>query len=91
MKVIVSTLFILLCSLQYKLWLGSGSVMTMLQHKHKIQEQTLANNKLSTANVQLLQDSVALQTEDAAIEHKARSDLGMLKPGETFYQYLDNP
>lgn len=89
MKWIVAALFLMLMGLQYRLWIGDGSLSEVVQlkaelelHENKIKRQQLRNDALSTKVIEL-------QTNPSAIEEVARKELGMIKKGEVFYQLIE--
>jgi cell division protein FtsB len=82
-------LIIAFAALQYKLWLGDGSIHQWfeLEQKNITQEET--NRKLKERNRVLASEIEDLKTGHEALEEKARSDLGMIKEGETYYHLVD--
>ena len=88
MKIFVGILFVLLIVLQYNLWFGTGSITSIIQLKHQITEQKTLNASLEQRNQVLVAEVQDLKSGQAAIEDHARDDLGMVKPGETFYQLV---
>jgi cell division protein FtsB len=80
---------ILIASLQYPLWLGKGSWLRVWDLNQQINAQKQANATLKTRN-----DTVDAEVRDlkhgyAAIEERARSELGMIKQDEVFYQVIE--
>lgn len=75
--------------LQYPLWLGSGSVVRVWQLKQQIERQQKDNETLQQRNRQLEAEVRDLKKGLAAIEERARTELGMIKKGETFYRVID--
>lgn len=88
MKVIALVLTLMLFSLQYKLWAGEGSFVSLWQLGSKIESQVLANNKIRKRNQVLEAEVKDLKIGMNAIEERARIELGMIKQGETFYQVI---
>jgi cell division protein FtsB len=74
--------------LQYHLWIESGGVIDMLRLKKQVALQTQENDRLKKRNEKLIQQIQYLQANDDAVESRARSELGMVKKGETFYQVV---
>jgi cell division protein FtsB len=89
MKIITLILVILLLLLQYPLWLGKGGWLKVWDLNRqtaaqlKISQQTEARNALLDAEVRDLKQGTA------AVEERARSELGMVKSDEVFFQILD--
>jgi len=82
-------LLALLIVLQYPLWLGSGGVLAVWRLKREVAEQRAENARLRERNHALAAEVVDLKQGLAAIEERARVELGMIKNGETFYQVID--
>jgi cell division protein FtsB len=88
MKILIAVLVALLILLQYRLWLGDGSVRTAIQLKQQISAQQAQNQKLVEQNQMLLAEVQDLKSGKQAVEERARNDLGMVKKDETFYQIV---
>ncbi|NKB46360.1 MAG: cell division protein FtsB [Legionellales bacterium] len=88
MRIIVIVLIALLVALQYKLWFGEGNVREVWQLKEQVQQQMQANRALEDYNVTLEAEIDDLKKGHTAIEEHARSQLGLVKPDETFYQVV---
>ena len=82
-------LLILLIALQVKLWTGQGGMRQVWQLRHRVEEQKAENAKLKTRNETLSAEVDDLKHGDEAVEERARAELGLLKPGETFYQVVE--
>ena len=82
-------LILVLFFLQYRLWLGEGSVRHSLDLQTKISEQTQRNQKIIDRNALLAAEVVSLQTGDVSMEEYARSQLGMIKSNETFFLVME--
>ena len=72
--------------LQYALWFSHGGVFPTRHLQHDIQQQTQINAQLQARNDKLLTQIKELKSGSVAVETEARNELGMIKPGETFYQ-----
>jgi len=90
MRYLVVILLILLLILQYDLWVGEGSLATVWQLKNSIAAQKEENKKLRARNDELEGEVKDLKTGLDAIEERARSELGMVKEGETFIQVIED-
>ncbi len=90
MKLITSLFLVLFLLLQYRLWIGNGSLTEV--HHLRTAEVDLAeeNNRLRERNQSLAAEVLDLKQGQEAIEERARSEMGMIKTGETFYQIIDN-
>ena len=89
MKWLIGTLTIVALALQYRLWIGDGSIANVVQLNNAIEKQQAENGRLKERNRLLAADVAALKNGNAAIEERARSDMGMIKEGETFYMVVD--
>lgn len=88
MKLFVTILAILFAVLQYKLWFEKNSVWQVWHQRQTIAQQTETNNKLKHKNEVLMAEITDLKKGQAAVEERARNDLGMTKPGEVFCQIV---
>lgn len=84
-------LLLLLALLQYQLWFGVGSVPDAIRLKRRLDAQVSENAGLVKRNAALEAEVSDLKQGTAAIEERARTDLGMIKKGETFYQIVQAP
>jgi cell division protein FtsB len=84
-------LIALLVVLQYPLWFGNGGWFAVWALKREIAAQREENARLRERNQALAAEVVDLKQGLAAIEERARVELGMIKKGETFYQVIDEP
>ncbi len=89
MRYIFIILIVILSSLQYKLWLGEGSILADKKLETKIQLQTNENQKLLICNKKLENDTNALKNGNESLEEQARYELGMVRNGETYYQFIE--
>ncbi|ADM99804.1 cell division protein FtsB [Dickeya dadantii] len=84
-------LLILLGWLQYSLWLGKNGVHDYVRVKDDVAVQQANNVKLKSRNEQLFAEIDDLNGGQEAIEERARNELGMTKPGESFYRLVADP
>ncbi|MEO5831080.1 MAG: cell division protein FtsB [Rhodanobacter sp.] len=84
-------LILLLIGLQLKLWTGNGSMREVDALRVSVKKQTDDNAKLLRRNQAVGADVLDLKQGDQAIEARARTELGLIKPGETFYQVVEPP
>lgn len=90
MRVITIILLVVLLLLQYPLWLGKGGWLKVWDLHRQVAVQQQANQQTQTRNAVLDAEVQDLKQGTAAIEERARSELGMIKHDEVFYQILDN-
>ena len=89
MKWIATILFSLLLVLQYTLWFGNGGLLRLWQLNAKVEGQKVENKQLTERNRALEAEVIDLKQGLEAIEERARSDLGMIKRDETFFQVVE--
>ncbi len=89
MKLLFAILLVLLLLLQYRLWLGEGGIAKVWQLQQTVEVQRQENRELEERNSALEAEVRDLKEGLAAIEERARSDLGMVREGETFFQIVD--
>ena len=82
-------LVVLLLLLQYPLWLGKGSWLKVWDLNRQVEAQQLVNQQTKARNALLDAEVRDLKQGTAAIEERARSELGMIKRDEVFYQIID--
>ncbi|GKW25255.1 cell division protein FtsB [Pectobacterium polonicum] len=81
-------LLILLGWLQYSLWLGKNGIHDYVRVNDDVVVQLGNNAKLKDRNEQLFAEIDDLNGGQEAIEERARNELGMIKPGESFYRLV---
>ena len=85
MKFITIILIFLLLLLQINIWFKDDGYPRITELKSLIQDQKNENSAMATRNTQLREEVEDLKKGDAAIEERARTDIGMIKEGEEFY------
>ncbi len=88
MKWLAFILTALLVLLQYKLWFGQGNLGNVYRLRQEIAIQKRQNAMLEDRDSALAAQVKDLKTGTAAIDELARSRLGMIRKGDTFYQYV---
>lgn len=89
LRYVALILLILLIALQVRLWSGHGGLHEVWRLRERVEEQKAENAKLKARNDTLAAEVEDLKHGDEAIEERARAEIGLLKPGETFYQVVD--
>ena len=84
-------LIALLIGLQIKLWVGDGGMRDLRAIRERVSGQQAENAKLKQRNDALGADVEDLKHGQDAVEARARSQLGLIKPGEVFYQVVATP
>ncbi len=91
LKSILAILIVLFLLLQYRLWFGTGGLIRLWQINQAVEMQNLENRKLEERNLSLEAEVIDLKRGLEAVEERARSELGMIKKGETFVQIITPP
>ncbi|HEX7048408.1 MAG TPA: cell division protein FtsB [Gammaproteobacteria bacterium] len=90
MKVLAGVLLFLLLLLQGQLWLGQGSLVDLWRLQDAVEAQQDENRRTEERNTSLAAEVKDLKSGLEAIEERARSELGMIREGETFYQVTED-
>jgi len=91
MKWLAVGLALVIVLLQYRIWVSEGGVRELDRLGKAVAAQRAENDQLGERNRQLAAEVRDLKTGLAALEERARSDLGMIAPHETFYQVVPQP
>ncbi len=91
MRWLLLLLIFLLVLLQYRLWVGDGSLAEVWDLYQQVEMQTQENQRLRERNQALEAEVQDLKQGLEAIEERAREELGMIRDGETFYQIVEDP
>ena len=89
MRGVTLILTVLLVLLQYPLWLGKGSWLKVWDHNRQLEAQREINRQAQMRNASMDAEVRDLKEGTAAIEERARSELGMVKRDEVFYQIVE--
>lgn len=89
MKILLTSLAIILLSLQFQLWLGEDSVRSLSLLESELADQQAANADLQARNRLLEIEVVDLKNGSEAVEERARSELGMIGDDEVFYLIIE--
>lgn len=82
-------LIVLLVALQYRLWVGAGSRADLYGLQQEIAAQKVELERLHVRNLELQAEVEDLRSGVAALEERARRELGMIKSGEAFIQVIE--
>lgn len=91
MRWVLLGLVLLLGWLQYRLWFGIGSAGEVGGLQAQVEHQRRENGGLRERNAALAAEVRDLKEGVAAAEERARSELGMIRPGELFYRVVEEP
>ena len=89
MRIFLLFLLIVLVILQYQLWIAPDGMRAVIQLKQDMQVQQEKNSVLAVRNQVLAAEVQDLKSGNDAIEERARSELGMIRKGETFFQIIE--
>lgn len=81
-------LAVLAVALQGNLWLSEDGYQKTLKLRSAVAEQGAQNAELARRNQSLDAEVLNLKQALDAAEERARTDLGLIGPGETFYQVV---
>src|SRR6202035_4614869 len=88
MRIFAAVLGIALVLLQYRLWIGDQGLREVSRLQAQVDAQASANREQGERNRQLIAEVTDLKVGLAALEERARSELGMVGNSETFYQVV---
>lgn len=89
MRLLALLLALIIAGLQYPLWIGKGSWLTVWKLDQQLTEKKAANTRLAERNNALEAEVIDLKTGTDAIEERARFELSMIRNDEVFFQILD--
>jgi cell division protein FtsB len=88
MRPVTYILLALLLLMQYPLWLGKGSWLKVWDIGQQVEAQKQINEQTQKRNAALDAEVRDLKSGTDALEERARSELGMVKQGEVFFQVV---
>ena len=88
MRSLLAILLLVLIALQLKMWLGEGGYRDVKRLAVRVEEQARENEVLALRNRELQAEVEDLRQGLQAVEERARSELGMVKENEEFYQVV---
>ena len=91
MRWVLLGLVLLLGWLQYRLWFGIGSAGEVAALEAQVEHQGRENGGLKERNAALAAEVRDLKEGVAAVEERARSELGMIQPGELVDRVVEDP
>ncbi|WP_456406183.1 cell division protein FtsB [Thiolapillus sp.] len=89
-RLLLVVLLVMFIVLQYRLWVGQGSMAEVFRLQRQIDSQQAQLAEKKERNSRLRAEVESLKTGLEAVEARARSDLGMIKDGETFFQVIES-
>jgi cell division protein FtsB len=91
MRIVIGILVALFLLLQYRLWVGEGSMAEVHALKKQVEARKAELEMMQQRNNALRAEVQDLKKGRDAIEERARSELGMVRENEEFYQIVDDP
>ena len=88
MRSLLAILLVVLIALQVKMWFGEGGYRDVKRLAVRVEEQARENEALALRNRELQAEVEDLRQGLHAVEERARSELGMVKENEEFYQVV---
>ncbi len=88
MRALLSILLLILILLQLKMWFGEGGFSDVRRLEQRVEEQTKEIEALAQRNRELRAEVEDLRQGLGAVEERARSELGLIKENEEFYQVV---
>ncbi len=89
LRILILVLLALLALIQLRLWVSQDGWREVWRLEESVETQQLENAALKTRNETLEAEVRDLKEGVEAVEERARSDLGMISKGETFYQVVE--
>jgi cell division protein FtsB len=89
MRFVYGLLLVLFLLLQYTLWISEDGLRELWRLNRSIEQQRQENRILSERNQVLGAEVRDLKSGLDALEERARSELGMIKKDETFFQIIE--
>ncbi|MEP6701414.1 MAG: cell division protein FtsB [Betaproteobacteria bacterium] len=90
MRLLALILSVFLVALQAPLWFGKGGWLRVRDLQQQVDQQKAATAKLDARTRAFDAEVRDLKTGVEALEERARSDLGMIKQDEIYFQFAPN-
>jgi cell division protein FtsB len=88
LQLVFTLLVLVLLGLQFRLWVGEGSLAEVSTLRQQLATQRVELKDLQERNATLRAEVDDLKKGLAAIEARARSELGLIRQDETYFQLL---
>ena len=89
-KVAIAALLVVAGYLQYRLWVGEGSLADARDLQARVSMEKVVNDTLRERNRILRNEIIELKRGPESLEEKARVELGMVKDGETLFLIVED-
>ncbi len=84
-------LALLLAVLQWRLWIGQGSIAELVSLGRQIEDHVHTNEQLRERNRRLEVEVAEFRSGFDSVEEMAREELGLVRRDETFYVVVEQP
>ena len=84
-------LILLLAALQWRLWIGQGSIAELVSLGRQIEDHAHTNEQLRERNRRLEVEVAEFRSGFDSVEEMAREELGLVRSDETFYVVVEQP
>jgi len=88
-KILFFVLAFMLVTFHYRLWISDSNIVTLFRLQSAIDTEKIGVEKLTIRNQTLDQEVQALKIRPQLLEDRARSELGMVRKGETYCLVVD--
>src|SRR5262245_7342140 len=88
LRIVAAVLFAALLVMEYRIWASPGGMREVWRLEKAIEVQTQENQRLAERNRTLAAEVRDLKEGKQAIEERARTDLGLVKANEAFFQVV---
>ncbi|BCF88100.1 cell division protein FtsB [Paraburkholderia largidicola] len=88
MRLVTVVLLVLLVLIQYPLWWGHGGWLRVHELQQELAQQLKKNADAKERNERIQGEVQDLQNGTAAVEERARYEMGMVKDSEVFVQFV---
>lgn len=89
-RLLLVVMLLLAAALQYRLWMSPQGVPEVWRLEHSLASQRAENESLSARNERLQAEVDDLRQGLDAVEERARTELGMVGPDESFFQVVES-
>ena len=86
MRILAISLALMILALQYPMWLGRGGWLRVRELDRQVSAERQVNADRKARNAALDADVRDLKQGFEAVEERARSELGMIRRDEVFFQ-----
>jgi cell division protein FtsB len=89
MRWLIAVLTVTFAVMQLELWYGDDRLAAVRRLEQNVVEQSAVNRALVEENADLEAEILDLRRFGEATEERARSELGLIFPNETFFQIAE--